>query len=92
VTDDDRATPAGGTESGPEPRTAAGLPVVSGAPTPPELAAIVAVIEAQAREIEADALPARPAHRTAWDRSRASLRRPLSPGTGSWRGFGADSS
>ncbi|WP_423918487.1 acyl-CoA carboxylase subunit epsilon [Frigoribacterium sp. 2-23] len=65
------------------------LRVVSGAPTPEELAAVTAVLTAleaaeAARENERVTSPETP---TAWSRSRRSLRTPLDAGPGRWRAF-----
>jgi hypothetical protein len=60
--------------------------VLNGDPTPEELAAVTAVIEAMIEERGAD--DARRAHgMSAWQRSQRSIREPLSPGYGAWRSF-----
>jgi len=73
----------------------AGFRVISGDPTPTELAAVTAVVlalveEAQDEEyaLEAAAVSAR-SGQSAWQRSQRAVRRPLRPGFGAWRGFSA---
>jgi hypothetical protein len=58
------------------------LRVVSGHPTPEELAALVVVVTARsgAGTVEADPQPPSP-----WTSRRALLRRPLQPAPGAWR-------
>ena len=60
--------------------------IIAGSPTPEELAAVTAILahaldEAAAEQALDEVRP------SAWDRSRASLRGPLHPGPGAWRGF-----
>jgi hypothetical protein len=62
------------------------LRIVAGSPTPEELAAVTAVL-ARAIEEESSQQPPAPVQRSAWDRSRASLRGGLAPGPGAWRSF-----
>ena len=68
--------------SGPSPS----IRIIAGSPTPEELAAVTAVLahalDEAASEQEQSDVPV-----SAWDRSRASLREPLHPGPGAWRGF-----
>ena len=64
--------------------------VVTGSPTPEELAAVTAVLAA----LEAEAAAAPPAElavgtASAWSRSQHGLRRPLVRGAGAWRSFSA---
>ena len=54
---------------------------VSGAPTPEELAAVVAVLTAASSAV---ALPEDPAPPSRWNDRAALLRRPLFPGPGAW--------
>ncbi|WIE82086.1 MULTISPECIES: acyl-CoA carboxylase subunit epsilon [unclassified Curtobacterium] len=59
--------------------------VVSGDPTPEELAAVVAVLQRQADEAAAAgraAVVVEP--RTGWDAAARGLRRPLDHGPGAW--------
>lgn len=60
--------------------------IVAGNPTPEELAAVTAVL-AKALEEESAEHERQPVHRSAWDRSRASMRGSLNPGPGAWRSF-----
>lgn len=59
--------------------------VVSGDPTPEELAAVVAVLQRQADEAAAlGRAEVTVSPRTGWDVSARSLRRPLEQGHGAW--------
>ena len=60
--------------------------VVSGQPTPAELAAVTAVITSMTEELE-DARDARGQIMSAWQRSQRSIRMPIAPGAGAWRSF-----
>jgi hypothetical protein len=60
--------------------------IVAGSPTAEELAAVTAVL-AKALEEEATEQERQPVQRSAWDRSRASMRGALTPGPGAWRSF-----
>jgi hypothetical protein len=62
------------------------LRIVAGSPTPEELAAVTAVL-ARALEEESSEQERQPVQRSAWDRSRASMRGSLTPGPGAWRSF-----
>ena len=66
----------------------ASLRVVTGSPTPEELAAVTAVLTALEAETadRARATP-RSAPTTLWSAPAARLRRPLERGAGRWRGF-----
>jgi hypothetical protein len=60
--------------------------IIAGSPTPEELAAVTAILahaldEAAAEQEQGEV------RASAWDRSRSSLRSPLHPGPGAWRGF-----
>lgn len=61
--------------------------IVSGAPTPDEIAAVTAVITAAVVEesAAADAVPS--SGPSAWQRSQRILRTPLMAGPGRWRNF-----
>lgn len=59
------------------------LRVVSGDPTPEELAALIAVVGARSGAAEAQAPPP-----SRWTDRAALLRRPLHPGPGAWRAGG----
>lgn len=68
-----------------EPASVADVRVVSGDPTPEELAAVVAVRQRQADEAAAAgraAVVVEP--RTGWDAAARGLRRPLDHGPGAW--------
>ncbi|MBF4602370.1 acyl-CoA carboxylase subunit epsilon [Curtobacterium sp. VKM Ac-2884] len=68
-----------------EPASVADVRVVSGEPTPEELAAVVAVLQRQADEAAAAGraeLVDEP--RTGWQASARGLRRPLDHGPGAW--------
>ncbi|WP_420368176.1 acyl-CoA carboxylase subunit epsilon [Curtobacterium sp. L1-20] len=59
--------------------------VVSGQPTPEELAAVVAVLQRQADEAVAAGRPElTTSPRAGWDASARGLRRPLDHGPGAW--------
>ena len=72
----------------PEPESAPGVAdvrVVSGDPTPEELAAVVAVLQRQADEAAAAGRPeVTVSPRAGWDASARGLRRPLDHGPGAW--------
>ncbi|MBF4608685.1 acyl-CoA carboxylase subunit epsilon [Curtobacterium sp. VKM Ac-1393] len=68
-----------------EPASVADVRVVSGEPTPEELAAVVAVLQRQADEAAAAGraeIVDEP--RTGWQASSRGLRRPLDHGPGAW--------
>jgi len=72
----------------------AGFRVISGDPTPTELAAVTAVVlalveEAQDEEYALAAAASVRSGQSAWQRSQRAVRRPLRPGFGAWRGFSA---
>ncbi|QVQ51144.1 acyl-CoA carboxylase subunit epsilon [Spiractinospora alimapuensis] len=60
------------------------LRVVRGAPTPEEIAALVAVLSARASSTPTGS----PSPRSAWGRPAARVREPLRPGPGAWRASG----
>jgi hypothetical protein len=59
------------------------LRVVSGTPTPEELAALIAVVGARSGAAEAETTPP-----SRWTDRAALLRRPLHPSPGAWRATG----
>ena len=62
------------------------LQVVAGAPTPEELATVIAVLEAaHAEEVTSSSGYERPLEST-WSRNVAQMRHPIVPGPGQWRG------
>ncbi len=68
-----------------EPASVADVRVVSGEPTPEELAAVVAVLQRQADEAAAAGrAEVVDEPRTGWQASARGLRRPLDHGPGAW--------
>ncbi|WP_439692009.1 acyl-CoA carboxylase subunit epsilon [Curtobacterium sp. SP.BCo] len=64
---------------------AAAVRVVSGQPSPEELAAVIAVLQRQADEAAANGRPeVTVSPRSGWDASARGLRRPLDHGAGAW--------
>ena len=63
------------------------LRVVSGNPTPEELAAVVSVIQVMAAELD-NAHAKVSQQQTAWAASQRPIRTPLVPGYSRWRSFG----
>ncbi len=63
--------------------------IVSGDPTPEELAAVTAVIQALAHEREEEDSGGVRRGPSAWQRSQRATRVPLTPGFGAWRSFSA---
>ena len=57
-----------------------------GSPTPEEIAAVTAVLQATLAQI-ADEAKQKDEGPTAWQRSQRQLRRSVHPGPGVWRGF-----
>lgn len=67
------------------PTTVADVRVVSGDPTPEELAAVIAVLQRQADEAaEQGRAEVTTSPRAGWDASARGLRRPLEHGPGAW--------
>jgi len=62
--------------------------IVGGSPTPAEIAAVTAVLQATLAQL-ADEATRKDVGPTAWQRSQRQLRMPLHPGAGVWRGFSA---
>ena len=63
--------------------------VVSGNPTPEELAAVIAVLEGVvAEQLEGTRRRRRAAHPDAWAANQRPVRTPISPGLTRWRTFG----
>jgi hypothetical protein len=60
--------------------------LVTGQPTPAELAAVTAVITSMIEDFEDGQATEGPLV-SAWQRSQRSIRTPLHPGTGAWRSF-----
>lgn len=65
--------------------------IVTGDPTPEELAAVTAVLTALITEQDEQDRRRQQGHRgpDAWQRSQRQLRTTLHPGPGAWRGFSA---
>jgi hypothetical protein len=61
--------------------------VVAGDPTPEELAAVVAVLEGMAEELEGTRADAAAGAASAWAQSQRPIRTPIVPGVTRWRGF-----
>lgn len=73
------AVPAG------EPASVADVRVVSGDPTPEELAAVIAVLQRQADEAAAAGhARVQTSPRASWDASARTMRAPLPHGEGAW--------
>jgi hypothetical protein len=62
------------------------LQVVSGAPTPEELATVIAVLEAAHAEEAANTQGYERPLKSTWSRNVAQMRHPIVPGPGQWRG------
>lgn len=62
------------------------LQVVRGAPTPEELATVIAVLAAAHAEEEASATGFERKLKSSWSRNAAVLRPQITPGPGQWRG------
>jgi len=73
-------------QSGQEGEALEALAVVSGAPTPAELAAVTAVVDAL---LDEEVQQSRSSGPSAWQLSQRALRQPLRPGPGAWRSFSA---
>ncbi len=63
------------------------LSIISGVPTAEELAAVTATISAMVEESAADTALDAGGGMSAWQRSQRSIRGPVVPGRGMWRGF-----
>jgi hypothetical protein len=83
------ATPHAATPHSATPDTATELGIISGDPTPSELAAITAVLGAMIEEAETSQRQSARRGQSAWQRSQKPIRQTLSPGFGAWRTFGA---
>ncbi len=62
--------------------------IVGGSPTPAEIAAVTAVLQATLTQLAEEATR-KEIGPTAWQRSQRPLRGPLHPGAGVWRSFSA---
>ena len=63
--------------------------IVRGNPTPAEVAAVTAVLSGVLEELADERGRELGTGTSAWQRSQRSLRVPLAPGHGAWRGFSA---
>ncbi|GAA3735200.1 hypothetical protein GCM10022239_09080 [Leifsonia bigeumensis] len=63
------------------------IKVVSGNPTPEELAAVVAVLEGMTQELEGTRARAAARAASAWRLSQRPIRTPIVSGVSRWRGF-----
>ena len=70
------------------PEPAVDIRIIGGTPTPAEIAAVTAVLEATLAQL-ADEATRRDVGPTAWQRSQRQLRAPVHPGAGVWRSFSA---
>lgn len=61
--------------------------IVSGNPTPEELAAVVAVLEGMTQELEGTSARAAARAASAWRLSQRPIRTPIVPGVTRWRSF-----
>ena len=61
--------------------------VVSGNPTPEELAAVVSVLEGMAAELEGTRARAAEKSASAWVNNQRPIRTPIDPGITRWRSF-----
>jgi hypothetical protein len=66
---------------------APGFRVMSGNPTPAELAAVTAVLSAALEEATALLVPAKEQGQSAWQLAQRPIRMPLARGIGTWRSF-----
>ena len=63
--------------------------IVSGNPSPEELAAVTAVLSGVLEELSAEQGRRADSGPTAWEISQRPIRTPITPGPGAWRGFSA---
>lgn len=61
--------------------------VISGNPTPDELAAVVAVIEGMVQELEGPRARTAARGPSAWESSQRPIRTPIASGSTRWRSF-----
>ncbi|NBW73126.1 MAG: acyl-CoA carboxylase subunit epsilon [Microbacteriaceae bacterium] len=61
------------------------IKVISGNPTPEELAAVIAILEASHREQTLKAKAQAPVRSSSWSRNTTQLRGDLRPGHGQWQ-------
>ena len=63
------------------------IQITGGSPTPEEVAAVTAVLQASLAELAAEQELLDENGPSAWQRSQRQLRVPLHPGRGAWRSF-----
>jgi hypothetical protein len=63
------------------------LRIVGGNPTPPEVAAVTAVLTGALDELANERERDAGVRQSAWQRSARAIRTPLTPGYGAWRSF-----
>lgn len=63
------------------------IQIIGGSPTPEEVAAVTAVLQASLAELAAEQALLDTDATTAWQRSQRQLRAPLHNSRGSWRSF-----
>jgi predicted amidohydrolase YtcJ len=68
-------------------QTASDIRIIGGSPTPEEVAAVTAVLQATLDELAAEEALLSGVRTSAWQRSQRGLRGELRPGAGAWRGF-----
>jgi hypothetical protein len=74
-------------DAAPSETAAVSFTVVSGDPTPAELAAVTAVVGAVLEEIASDHARHGAPDVSAWQRSARAIRTPITRGIDTWRGF-----
>lgn len=61
--------------------------IIGGRPTPPEIAAVTAVLTGALHELATEHERDSGVRQSAWQRSQRAIRVPLAPGFGAWRSF-----
>jgi len=73
--------------NGLDPSSSADIQITGGSPTPEEVAAVTAVLQASLAELAAEQELLDENGPSAWQRSQRQLRISLQPGRGAWRSF-----
>jgi hypothetical protein len=68
-------------------QSAPDIQIIGGSPTPEEVAAVTAVLQASLAELAAEQELLDASGPSAWQRSQRQLRVALQPGRGAWRSF-----